>query len=172
MEQLIAQSDAIVRATVRRTGEQLETFDGRLEPHTIAQLTVDDWMKGDGGPELTIDEIGGVVDGNGRWIDGTPRYRAGREVIVFLRRLPSGAYRTVGMEQGYFEVVHRAPSDGGFVERDTSSIAFASWVDGEMQVHEGGRSPSVPLDTFVGFVVSVLDQLALPPTTSTTGGGR
>lgn len=176
LEQLIADSDAIVHATVLRTGTQLETFDGHLEPHTIAQLQISDWLKGTGQERLSIDEIGGTVDGSGSWIDGTPRYRDGEEVVVFLRRLPNGSYRTVGMEQGRFDVVHTvdvsAHAGRTVVERDTSTLAFASWVNGEMQVHEGGRSPSVDYDTFVAFVASVLEQLAVPADPSTTGGAR
>lgn len=176
LEQLVADSDAIVHATVLRTGAQLETFDGRLEPHTIAELQVADWLKGSGAERLSIDEIGGTVNGSGSWIDGTPRYHAGEEVIVFLRRLPDGSFRTVGMEQGRFDVVHTvsiaSSSIATVVERDTTTLAFASWVNGQMQVRDGGRSPSVDYDTFVGFVTSVVEQLALPAVSSTTGGAR
>lgn len=172
IEQLVFDADAIVHASVARTGTQLETFDGHLEPHTIAELRVLGWIKGSGAEQLAIDELGGTVNGSGSWIDGTPRYREGEEVIVFLRRLPSGAYRTVGMEQGRFCIVHTVALTGGervgrtLVERDTSTLAFAAWVDGQMQVRDGGRSPSVEYDTFVGFLASVLEQLAVstPPT--------
>ncbi len=176
LEQLIGDSDAIVHATVLRTGTQLETFEGHLEPHTIAELRVSDWLKGAGGERLSIDEIGGTVNGSGSWIDGTPRYQDGEEVIVFLRRLPNGAYRTVGMEQGRFDVVHAVStashSVSTLVERDTSTLAFASWVNGAMEIREGARSPSLEYDTFVGFVRSVLDQLAVPADSRTTGGAR
>lgn len=176
MEELVADADVIVHGSVLRSGAQLETFDGRLEPHTITDLRVIDWLAGSGGEVLTIDEIGGEVNGSGRWIDGTPRYAPREEVIVFLRRLPSGAYRTVGMAQGRFDVVHSiAPSAGTsatWVERDTSTLAFASWVRGQMQIRDGGRSPSVDYDTFVGFIRSVVEQLALPGATSTTGAAR
>lgn len=174
MEDLIATSDVIVHAHVLRTGSQLETYEGHLEPHTITELRIDDWLKGDGEERIAIDEIGGEVDGRGSWIDGTPRYRDGEEVVVFLGRLPGGAFRTVGMEQGRFDVVVTASGAGitTLVERDTSTIAFASWVNGRMQVHDGGPSPSVEYATFVGFVASVLEQLALPSDPRTTGGAR
>jgi hypothetical protein len=176
LEDLIADADAIVHATVARTGTQLETFDGHLEPHTIAMLHVSDWLKGTGGSELSIDEIGGTVNGNGSWIDGTPRYQDGEEVIVFLRRLPNGAYRTVGMEQGRFDVVSSVSMTTHTIERlvqrDTSTLAFASWVSGTMEVHEGTRSPTLAYDTFVGFITSVIEQLAVSGGTTTTGGAR
>lgn len=177
MEQLIGDAEVIVHATVLRTGTQLETFDGHLEPHTIAELAVLDVLKGGPVQRITIDEIGGTTaDGSGSWVDGTPRYRDGEEVVVFLRRLPSGAFRTVGMEQGRFDVIREVDVQAHvartLVERDTSTIAFAAWVDGEMQVRDGGRSPAVDYDSFVGFVASVLEQLAVPSDPSSTGGGR
>ncbi len=174
MEDLVATSDAIVHAHVLRTGTQLETYEGRLEPHTITELRVDDWLQSDGDPRIAIDEIGGEVDGRGSWIDGTPRYAPGDEVVVFLRQLPSGAYRTVGMAQGRFDVVHTASGAGvtTVVQRDTSTLAFASWVNGQMRVRDGGPSPSVDYASFVGFVSSVLEQLALPPGPHTTTGAR
>jgi len=172
IEELIASSDAIVHAHVLRTGAQLETFEGHLEAHTIAELRIDEWLRGTGGERALIDEIGGTVEGNGSWIDGTPRYRDGEEVVVFLRRLPSGAYRTVGMEQGRFDVVHTVTASGArtVVERDTSTLAFAAWVNGAMQVRDGALSPAVDYDSFVGFVTSVVEQLAADA--RTTGGAR
>lgn len=176
MEELVSTSDLIVHATVLRTGTQLEPFEGHLETHTITELRPVDFLRGSGDDVVRIDEIGGTnPDGSGSWIEGTPRYRDGEEVIVFLRRLPNGAFRTVGMEQGRFEVIHEVDASGGrtVVERDTSHVGFASWVDGHMQVRDGARSPSVEYDVFVGFVASVLEQLpTVPGTTGTTGGGR
>ena len=178
MEQLIGSADVIVHARVLRSGTQLETFAGHLEPHTITELEVRDTLKGSPDERVTIDEIGGATDDGGSWIDGTPRYEAGDEVVVFLRRLPSAAYRTVGMSQGRFEVVHAIATSAGapiartIVERDTRTLAFASWIDGQMVVHDGAQSPSVDYDTFVGFVASVLDQLAIPSDPRTTGGPR
>jgi hypothetical protein len=175
IEQLIAGADAIVHAHVLRTGTQLETLDGHLEPHTLSELRVLDVLAGAVDERVTIDEIGGVDESGGSAIDGTPRYVAGDEVIVFLHRLPSGAYRTLGMAQGRFDVTHAIavehgrPIDRPLVSRDTTTIAFASWVDGVMQVRDGHRSPSVDYDVFVAFVAGVIDQLALPSEPRTSG---
>jgi hypothetical protein len=186
MEDLVLRADAIVHGSVLRVGARLESFDDRLEPHTVAELRVDEWLRGEptdaqSGERIAIDELGGTVDGRGSWIDGTPRYEAGQEVIVFLRRLPNGAFRTVGMEQGRFEVEHVVEGSGAavttrtLVARDTRGLGFASWREGVMQVRDGAREPSVPFDTFVAFVRGVLAQ---PPaastssTSSTSAGGR
>ena len=176
IEQLIGDADVIVHGTVVRDGTRLAQIDGRFEPHSIAEVRVEDWLKGDSADVLEIDEIGGETPSYGRWIEGTPRYRRGDEVIVFLRRLPSGSFRTLGMAQGRFEVGHAITSTPGgeiTVRRDTSTVAFASWADGQMIVHDGAVGPTVAYGEFVGFVRSVVEQLVLAgSSTSTTAGAR
>ncbi len=175
IEQMIADADVIAHGTVFRAGTRLEQFDGRFEPHSIAELRVDDLLKGHCGDVLEIDEIGGETATSGSWIDGTPRYGRGDEVIVFLRHLPNGSFRTVGMAQGRFDVTHTITSVPGgttTVRRDTSSLAFASWSNGQMIVQDGGVGPAVDYAEFLGFVRSVVEQLGVPAETSTTGGAR
>ena len=175
IEDLIRDADVIAHGTVVRAGTRLTQFDGRFEPHSIAELRVDDWLKGQTDDVLEIDEIGGETPTFGTWIEGTPRYARGQEVIVFLRRLPNGSFRTVGMAQGRFDVAHAISTTPGgttTVRRDTSALAFASWVSGQMIVQDGGIGPAIGYDEFVGLVRSVLAQLALPADMSTIGGAR
>lgn len=174
-EQLVASSDVIVHGTVLRTGTRLVQFDGRFEPHTVSDLRVDDWLKGSSADVVEIEEIGGSTDTYGTWIDGTPRYGRGDEVIVFLRRLPNGSFRTVGMAQGRFDVAHAITSTPGgttTVRRDTTALAFASWADGQMMVEDGGVGPAIGYLDFVGIVRSIVEQLSVPAATSSTGGAR
>lgn len=171
MEDMIRDADVIAHGTVLRSGTRLTQFDGRFEPHSIAELRVDDLLKGQSTDVIEIDEIGGETPTFGTWIEGTPRYGRGDEVIVFLRRLPNGSFRTVGMAQGRFDVVHSITSTPGgatTVRRDTSALAFASWVGGEMVVEDGQVGPAVSYAEFVGFVRSVVDQLTVPGESSVT----
>jgi hypothetical protein len=175
MEQLIADADVIAHGTVVRAGTRLEQFDGRFEPHAIAELHVTEWLKGQTDDRLEIDEIGGDTETYGTWIEGTPRYGRGDEVIVFLRRLPNGSFRTVGMAQGRFDVVHTISATPGgttTVRRDMRALGFASWATGEMVVEDGALGPSIGYDEFVGFVRGVVEQLTVPAETSSVGGAR
>lgn len=161
VEELVAQADAIVHARVARTGSRLETYRDQLEPHTMSELAVVDWLKGSGGARVLVDEIGGASPSGERWIAGTPRYAVGDEVVVFLRRLPTGSYRTLGLAQGRFEVRYAVGPDlvgRRVVARDTGDLSYARVADGATTITEGGPSAEVDYDRFVALVRSVLDE--------------
>jgi hypothetical protein len=156
LEDMILGSDAIVHGVVDRTGMAWEIRNGTRDPWTVSRLRVLRWLKnGDGAPTVSIRELGAVWQGGGRWIDGTPTYDRGEEVIVFLRRVDNG-WRTFAMVQGKFVVRHGVPGVPDSVRRDTSGIAFARWAQGEMVVTPGGQEPAMELETFVDYVRIVL----------------
>ena len=154
LEDLIQQADAIVHGTVVSTAVRLEMREGALEPQTITTIRVREWIAGGGGEEVELRELGGVWQGGGVRFDGTPEYRAGEEVVVFLERRRDEArdLRTLAMVQGKFEVRHGAPGVPSCVLRDLSGIAFARWADGQQTVSEPGEDPAMELETFLDFV--------------------
>ena len=101
--------------------------------------------------------VQGVLDE--RWSDwmegmrivGTPEYRSREEVIVFLRALPDGGYRTYAMAQGHFEVLHAVGAAQPVVVRDTRAITMARWVNGQMSLDHGQRA-EMPLAVFLQYV--------------------
>lgn len=164
LEDLILGSDAIVHGVVDRTGLAWEIRNGEREPWTVSRLRVRSWLKnGDAAPTVSVRELGGVWNGGGRWIDGTPTYTRGEEVVVFLRRVDNG-WRTFGMVQGKFIVRHGVPGVPDSIRRDTSGIAFARWSSAGMTVQPGGQDPAMELETFLDYVRMVLDR--------TSGGAR
>ena len=154
LEDLIQQADVIVHGTVVSTAVRLEMREGALEPQTITTIRVREWIAGGGGDEVELRELGGVWQGGGVRFDGTPEYRAGEEVVVFLerRRDEPRDLRTLAMVQGKFEVRHGAPGVPSCVLRDLSGIAFARWADGQQTVSEPGEDPAMELETFLDFV--------------------
>jgi hypothetical protein len=160
LDEMVRDADAIVHGTVEQVGVRLVIDEHGATPHTLARLRVHEWIKGEGDDRIAIDEIGGVMHRGGMWIAGTPAYRRGDEVIVFLRRIDRGVYRTLAMAQGRFDVIHGVPGVDDIVQRDTSAIGFASWARGPMTIERGGRS-AMRLDDFVGYLRSVIEQLAL-----------
>lgn len=154
LEDLIQQADVIVHGTVVSTAVRLEMREGALEPQTITTIRVREWIAGGGGEVVELRELGGVWQGGGVRFDGTPEYRAGEEVVVFLERRRDAArdLRTLAMVQGKFEVRHGAPGVPSCVLRDLSGIAFARWADGQQTVSEPGEDPAMELETFLDFV--------------------
>lgn len=150
-ERLTSEADLIVHARVLRTGSRMTQEAGHFEPHTVSTLEVLETLRGTATGEVLIDEIGGTSQRGTTWIAGTPRYRVHEEVVVFLRRLPSGAYRTHGMAQGHFEVLPGVPGTAAMVARDTQTIGMAHWQNGQMSV-TSGSVVTMRLDAFLAYV--------------------
>lgn len=159
LERLVQEADAIVVGRVEHVGVRLDLSDGRSEPRTITTLRVREWIKGAGGQLVRIEEIGGVLPDAqiGMSIAGTPEYAVGDEVVVFLRR-DGRVFRTYAMEQGRFAILRGVPGVDDLVQRDLSTIGFASWARGAMEVEHGGRS-AMRLDDFLGYVRATLAQI-------------
>lgn len=171
LEDMVRDSDAIVRGVVQRTGVQLVLRDGDADPHSLAWVRVDEWLKGPGGDEVIISELGGEHAMGGMWIAGTPTYQTGEEVIVFLRRDPmdQSRFRTYGMAQGKFVVRRGVPGTSGQVERDVSSVGFARWANGQMHVEHGENGPAMPLQAFEQLIRQTVP---LGGATDLVGGAR
>jgi hypothetical protein len=173
LEDMVRDASAIVHARVIRSGSRLALEDGG-RPHTLTQLEVIEWLSGTGGAQITIDEIGGSHPAGDLVITGTPVYRAGDEVVVFLRSTTSvegAAYRTMGMIQGQFVVRHGVPGVNDTVVRDTSDIGLATWDGGPMSVVEGGREV-MQLEAFLAWIRDTVEQLRLPGASGATAGER
>jgi len=173
LEDMARDADVIVRGTVTRTGVRMRFEEGRLEPYTSSELRISDWIAGAGGERLVIRERGGEWQGGGHWIDGTPQYRVGEEVVVFLRRdAAEGSYRTYAMAQGKFIVLRGVPGTSGQVRRDLEGMSFASWGDRGMQLSEGA-APTMALDTFLARIRAVRQHFGdASPAGGPLGGAR
>ncbi len=156
MERLVSESDVILFGRVARVDARLVIDDRGAAPHTRSTIEIIDVLKGRAEDRVQVDEIGGIIQGRGTWIAGTPRFRLGEECVVFLRALPGGTYRTYAMAQGHFEVRPGVPGVAARVVRDTSAMGLASWTREAMQVREGTVS-SMPLDAFLGYVRQLVE---------------
>ncbi|MCA9615573.1 MAG: hypothetical protein KC586_22610 [Myxococcales bacterium] len=158
LEDMIRDSVAIVRGRVIHSGTQMLMREHGLDPATVTTLQVGEWLKGQGGPTITLRELGGLIgpggQGGGMRIDGTPTYGLGEEVVLFLERRPEAPYdlRTLGMVQGKFLVRHGLGDVPTTVRRDLSGIAFARWAEGRQTVSHPNEQPTMRLDAFLDYV--------------------
>lgn len=151
IEDMARDADAIVLGQVVRSEVRLVIDPARgALPHTFTTLRVSQWIGGSGGATVTIDELGGEVQGEGLAIAGTPQYGVGEEVLVFLERA-DGRLRTYAMAQGRFEVRRGIGGVPDMLVRDLSDVAFVRWGQGAMSVGHGTDQP-VALETFVDYV--------------------
>src|SRR5690606_40827882 len=118
LETLAERADAVVWARVGPSTSRMVNRDGQLVAVTVTRLYPFEWLKGEGGAELTVVERGGSHPGGRTVVVGAPRFEPGEEVIVFLAR-DAGSYRTLGMTQGRFEVLDVGSPSGAKVRRGT-----------------------------------------------------
>jgi hypothetical protein len=140
IEDMAFDSDAIVIGRVVHVGTRLELGGGHAEPWTVTTIRAERFLAGGetGSGTVVIEERGGTLqDGSGMRVAGTPEYREGERVLVFLKKDPAGRFRTYGMVMGRF--VLRASVDGPTrAVRDMDDVALAHWSNGQMQVAHGG----------------------------------
>lgn len=151
IEDMARDADAIVVGRVLSSEVRVVVDPVRgAQPHTFTEIRVQEWIVGPGGARVVIEELGGDIQGQGLAISGTPVYRPGDEVIVFLERA-DGRFRTYAMAQGRFEIRRGVGGVPDHVLRDLSDVAFARWSGGRMQVGHG-HEPAVALSTFLDHV--------------------
>jgi hypothetical protein len=163
---LVREADVIVRGTVLRTGRVTEVRQGVAEPWTVTTLRVTHWLKGQGGATVRISELGAVWQGGGHWIDGTPRYAPGDEVVVLLRDDGEGHLRTLSMVLGRFEVRRGVPGVPTTLHRDLGSVGLVQWAGGRMHVVHRDEEPALRYDDFVALVREVRLAMGDPPETA------
>jgi hypothetical protein len=98
LEEMVVRSETIVSGQVTRIWSAWDSQHRFIWTHS--EIQVGDVVKGSHSGRIVVSEPGGVVDGFGMQIAGTPGYLPGEQVMVFLERMPNGYLRTTGMGQG------------------------------------------------------------------------
>ena len=174
LERLVQESDAIVLGRVASVNVQMVLRQGSVDPHTLTTVRVDRWLEGSGPASITVRELGGVHRLGGMWIEGTPKYTEGEEVVLFLVRHPEhpSQFRTYGMAQGKLLVRRGVGGTPDLAHRDLEGIAFARWTDGAMQLEHAGTEPAMQLGELLAFIERHVRGPGLPSAGGTVGGGR
>ena len=115
LDQLAAAADATAR--VRCTGAQSRWENGQI--WTVTSFDVLETLKGTLPQQITVRLPGGRVGHFTAIVDGTPKFKAADEVVVFLERIPGGLK------------VEPAPG-GGF--------SVAAWVEGTFRIRHDPRT--------------------------------
>jgi len=122
IEELTSEAILVVRA---RVAAQYVVPDRgpRGQIYTRTELTVLDYLKGDGLRALTVQQLGGQYGDLEMRVTGNAALRPGDEVVVFLDHDPQmGLSYVIGLAQGLFRVNRTAHT--ARVDRDVSGISF------------------------------------------------
>ncbi len=116
--ELVASSVAAVRGQVTAIASAADPASGAIA--TYVTLLVDEVLFG---PltqgELILREQGGAVGAREEWIFGSPEYRRGERVLVFLSLAADGSLHTTGLAMGKY-TLHDAPG-GARATRDLAT---------------------------------------------------
>ena len=124
VEELAHEAVYVVRAQVGVQYVHPERGE-RGEIYTRTELTVLDYLKGDGPRHITVQQLGGDFGSYRMHVSGNAELRPGDEVIVFLDYDEHSALSfVVGLAQGLFRVT-RTPASV-WVERELHGLSFYS----------------------------------------------
>jgi hypothetical protein len=136
LQELVSVSDAIAQGTV-------ESVEARWEDqaiYTYTSIRVDEPIKGGPRRALLIRQAGGKIGSLILDAAGTPKFKQGDQVIVFLRDRKNGTFDVVGLSQGKYDII-----DNNAV----SNVSGLSLVDPKSgQLIEGGNVDKRPLEAF------------------------
>ena len=119
LDQLAVASDGVAR--VRCAGAESRWENGAI--WTVTTFDVLDSMKGDLPAQVVVRVPGGKVGHLTAVVDGTPRFKAGEEAVVFLERRRAGGYSVAGWVEGTFRIARDAKTQGEIVTQDSSGFA-------------------------------------------------
>lgn len=144
---LTRKADLVVVGTVTHTAARW--VEGRIV--TRVTLTPSQVLKGSPGETVTIEVLGGEVDGIGQLVSGMARFEVGEETVVFLERAAE-THRVVGLAQGKFRV-ERGPTGVALVPDLTGLTAATRDAQGQVVLAPlGADTPVLTLQRFVGLV--------------------
>jgi len=119
LDQLAAAADAVAR--LRCAGSESHWENGAI--WTVTTFEVVESMKGTLPPQVTVRLPGGRAGHLTATVDGTPRFIAGDEAIVFLERSRAGGFSVTGWVEGAFRIARDPRTGHETVTQDSSTFA-------------------------------------------------
>lgn len=148
---LTQKADLVVVGTVARTDARW--VEGRIVTRVV--LKTSQVLKGTTADEVTVEVLGGEVDGIAQRVSGMAAFTVGEEAVVFLER-HAETNRVVGLAQGKFTV--QRDLTGVAMVPDLRGLTTATRdAKGELVLKpaEAAAKP-IPLQDFVGRVTASL----------------
>ncbi len=154
LEQLTSRSHTIVIARVVDVHSDFADVD-RKDIVTYVTIAPTDVLKGTSGSSLVLTIPGGVVGDIGLWVEDTPHFHVGEEVLLFVNDDYKGRKTVSEWHQGKFSVVNGATFVDGFevIIQDFSSgiRAFISRGEtGKIQLERRKPTPRKSGDPGMG----------------------
>ncbi len=122
LPELAQTADTVVHGTVRRVESRWSGDKRRIV--TDVEIQVSETLKGQASSTVLIVQPGGRVGDIGQIVHGLASFTPGEEVVVFLDRQGSSAFRVTGMAQGKYQVRHAADSRSALAVPENTADAL------------------------------------------------
>lgn len=118
LKSLTEQADmiALVRVSAQHSPKERGP-QGQI--YTQSRVEVREYLKGQGGAELTVQQLGGTLDGLTMHVSGSPHLKVGAEYVLFLVKGEGSLTHIVSLSQGVYEL-----SEGGALRQDLKGLTF------------------------------------------------
>jgi len=158
-----------------RSSTRRARYDANKEIYTYFTLRVLEPVKGSAKDQvITIRQIGGVVGTIASIVPGTPSFKKGEEVVVFLTQRDVAGYPWVmGLQQGKYSV--SADENGQKRVRNELDGLKLMGANGSVMDDGAKVSPNMPLQAFLDGIRTDLDdagKVKVDPTPRPSNGGR
>lgn len=120
---------------------------------TLTRLRVSTYLKGNAGPEITLRQFGGTVDGMSSRVAGDAQFSQGQDFVLFLREGDGVVFLTALAQAAYY-VEHDAHG-ALYVRRDLHELTFATPQAGQFTLIEPTEEPRESLDALVHSVTAL-----------------
>jgi hypothetical protein len=138
----VQRSELVVRATV--VAQQSAWAADRTTIYTWTELRVTDRIKGNAPSTLVLRQMGGVAEGIAMAVPGDGHLAVGEDVVLLLHQQGENVF-LYSLAQSIFHVDGRTH----LAARDLRDLAFATRVNGQMNLEEAPIEMPVPVDTLV-----------------------
>ncbi len=154
LRDLAKKSDAIVLAVVE---DETARYEANKEIYTYVSLRVLEPVKGPKKDEvITIRQIGGTVDKIASIVPGTPKFKKGEEVVLFLTKKDGAGYPWVmGLQQGKYSVTTDEQGSKHVRNEFDEGLSLVT-PGGKAREAEAGKAQ--PLQSFLDGLRTDLDQ--------------
>ena len=136
---MIVGARAIITGKVLSVGSRLDTQQDRI--FTYITIRVEEVLKGRiTKREIVLKQAGGQVADRGSIIFGTPEFKAGEQVLLYLGTWPDGSLRVYQMMLGKFSITVDPQTGQKLVTRDLGGINAHIIHAASHAKHSGGAT--------------------------------
>lgn len=156
-DDLIVGARAIVTGKV--TNIESAWDEGHVRVYTYVTLKVGQVLKGEiNQRKIVIKELGGRVGDEGTMVWGSPEFKKGEKVLVYLSTWPDGSLRVYQMLLGKFSIIKDPETGHRFVVRNLTAENVT--VLGRLTakgITTGGSTDQMELATYIAMITTRLN---------------